>query len=81
MNNLTSALLDGIDPALASKVREIIENQWGKNVADLQYLSIGQFYERQTQGDVVSYQSTNRYVLWVQFRFAREPRRTIFTFA
>jgi len=79
MSTTMSAALDGLDATLASKVREIIETHWRKHPADIHYLSIGRFYERCLEGEVVSYQPTNRYVLHVQFRYAREPRRTTFT--
>ena len=79
MSTPTSATLDGLDATLASKVREIIEGQWGKRLADIQSLSIGRFYERRVESEVVSYQPTNRYVLHVRFRYAPEVRRTIFT--
>jgi hypothetical protein len=67
------------DATLASKVKEIIEKQWGKHLADIQYLSIRRFYERCLADEVVSYQPTNCYVLRAQFWYAREPRQAIFT--
>lgn len=80
MSTTTAIALDGLDATLASKVKEIIETHWRKHLADIQYLSIGRFYERRLEGEVVSYQPTNRYVLRAQFRHAREPRQAIFTF-
>lgn len=81
MSTTTAIALDGLDTTLASKVKEIIETHWGKRLADLQSLSIGQFYERLVRDEGVSYQPTNRYVLHAQFRYAREPRRVTFTIA
>lgn len=81
MSTTTATALDSLDATLASKVKEVIETHWGKRLTDLQYLSIGQFYERLVVGEGVSYQPTNRYVLHAQFRYAREPRRATFTIA
>lgn len=81
MNDTLGITLDSLDATVASKVREIIEGQWGKNVADLQDFYIGQFYERLVHDEIVSYQPTNRYVLRALFRYAREPRRVTFTIA
>lgn len=81
MSDRLKLLFGSLDTAVASKVREIIEQQWGKSLADLQDLSIGQFYERRLHDATICYQPTNRYVLWVQFRYAREPRRITFTIA
>ncbi|HLG63065.1 MAG TPA: hypothetical protein VKY19_14090 [Ktedonosporobacter sp.] len=73
---------ESVDAALSSKVKEIIETQWGKNMADLQDLYVGQFHERiEEGGDNVSYRPTNRYVLRAKFPHARDPRRIIFTLA
>jgi hypothetical protein len=80
MTPTVNAVLEGLDPALLNKVRDIIEKQWGKHIADLQALRIGQFYERLVQeSGQVSYRPTNRYVLRAEFRYAREPRRVTFT--
>jgi hypothetical protein len=82
MNTTVSATLDGLDAAVAGKVGEIIERQWGKSLADIQHLHLGRFYERRIQKNgQVSYQPTNRYVLRAQFRYAREPRQVTFTIA
>lgn len=70
---------ESMDAALSSKVKEIIEKQWGKRVADLQDIYVGQFHERLVEGDDVSYRSTNRYVLRAKFHYTREPRRIIFS--
>lgn len=73
-----SATLASLDTALSSKVREIIEGQWGKRIADLHDLQIGRFYERLIQGEQVLYRPTSRYVLRAKFRYAREPWRVTF---
>ena len=78
MSDSVSATLDSLDAALSSKVREIIEGHWGKCVADLNDIHIGQFYERLIQDDQVLYRPTSRYVLRAKFRHAREPRRVTF---
>jgi hypothetical protein len=69
---------EGIDATLSRKVRDIIENQWGKRVEDLQDLHVGQFYERLVEDGQVSYRPVNRYVLQATFRYAQQPRRVIF---
>ena len=75
-----STLPDTFDPVLSSKVREIIEGQWGKCMADVQNLSVGRFYERLLRdGEHVSYRPTNRYILRVRFFYARDQRRILFT--
>ena len=78
MSDTVSTTIDSLDAALSSKVREIIEGQWGKRLADLQKLQVGQFYERLIQDGQVSYRPTSLYVLHAKFRFAREPRRVTF---
>lgn len=71
---------DSADAALSSKVREVIEKQWGKRVADLQDLYVGRFYERLVEEDgQVSYRPANRYVLRAKFYYAREPQQITFS--
>ncbi|HZO73364.1 MAG TPA: hypothetical protein VFB60_14285 [Ktedonobacteraceae bacterium] len=72
---------ESVDTALSSKVKEIVETQWGKNMVDLQDLYVGQFHERIEEGNEVSYRPTNRYVLRVKFPHTRDPRKIIFTLA
>jgi hypothetical protein len=69
---------DSIDAALSGKIKEIIENQWGKRVEDLQNIYVGQFHERLVEDGQVSYRTSNRYVLQAKFHYAQEPRRIIF---
>jgi len=78
MSEQVSAIIDNLDPAVSSKVREIIEEQWGKSLEDLKDLNVGQLHERLIKDDLILYRPTNRYVLRVQFRYAPEPRRIIF---
>ena len=73
---------DSVDAALSSKVREVIERQWGKRMADLQDLYLGQFHERLVEEDgQVSYRPANRYVLRAKFHYARELQQTTFSLA
>lgn len=74
----TANTIDSLEASVLGKVKEIIEQQWGKQLADIRELYIGRFYERLMQGEIVSYRSTNRYVLRMQFTYAREPRHTLF---
>ncbi|HVU69730.1 MAG TPA: hypothetical protein VHD63_21530 [Ktedonobacteraceae bacterium] len=74
-----NAKIARFDAQLASKVKEIIENQWGKHLADIKDLSVGQFHERLVRQNQISYRPTNRFVLQAYFFTATEPRRITFT--
>lgn len=71
----------GIDATLSSRVKEIIEGQWGKRMEDVRDLRVGQLHERVIQADRVSYKPINSFLLQVQFFTASSPRRTAFTLA
>lgn len=79
MNGNIGSRIASLDPRLAKKIREIIEDQWGKRIEDIKYLSIEQFYERIVQQGRVSYKPTNRFMLQAKFPTAREPRRVTFS--
>ena len=75
----TPTSIDDLDPHLASKIKEIIEEQWGKHLTDIKDLHVKQFYERRVLGGRISYTPVNRFVLYAQFHKAREPRRLTFS--
>ena len=79
MSDYTMASIDDMDTPLADKIREIIEGQWGKRLADVKDLSVEQFYERLILNGRVSYKPVNRFVMQAMFRTAREPRRLTFS--
>ncbi|HEY1348484.1 MAG TPA: hypothetical protein VGF67_02520 [Ktedonobacteraceae bacterium] len=81
MSEIASSKIEGLDTSLASKVREIIEGQWGRCLEDIKDWYVGQFHERLVEGDQVSYKPTNRFLLQVRFIAARYPRRTTFSLA
>jgi hypothetical protein len=75
----TMTSIDHLDTLLASKIKEIIEGQWGRHLEDVKDLSVGQFHERLVQAGRVSYKPVNRFILQAMFRTTREPRRLIFS--
>ncbi|HTK08616.1 MAG TPA: hypothetical protein VL485_15720 [Ktedonobacteraceae bacterium] len=75
----TTANIDDLDTLLASKVKDIIERQWGKSLTDIKHLSVEQFYERRIVGGQVSYKPINRFVIYAQFHTAKDPRRLTFS--
>ena len=79
MSDDTTINMDDLDTLLASRVKEIIEGQWGKRLTDVKNLRVEQFYERRVLGGRVSYKPVNRFVLYAQFHKAREPRRLTFS--
>ena len=79
MSDNVNAKISSFNASLAEKVREIIEEQWGKRLVDVKDLSVGQFHERLVQRGSVSYRPANRFILQAQFFTAREPRWSTFS--
>jgi len=46
MSEPLNTMLNSLDIALLSKVKEIIEKQWGKHIGDIRDIAVGQYYER-----------------------------------
>jgi hypothetical protein len=72
------AVIEGLDAPLASKVKGIIEEQWGKRVVDVKDIYLSRLYMRMEIEGSISYQPTNRYILDVLFRAARDYRQERF---
>jgi hypothetical protein len=51
--------INDLDTLLASKIKEIIEEQWGKSLTDVKNLRVEQFYERRVMGGQVSYETVS----------------------